>query len=248
MLALGCLSANAQSNASYSDGVLTVNDVRYEFALVEAGTFTMGATSDQGSDVDDSEKPAHQVTITKDYYLGKTEVTQALWRAVMGGNPSYFKTGNKPVEKVTWNDCQTFISKLNAATGKNFRLPTEAEWEFAARGGNSSNHFMYSGSNNIDEVGWYAHNSSDATHDVATKKPNELGIYDMSGNVWEWCQDWYGEYSSNTQYDPAGPTSGDERVCRGGGWDGDYCRSSIRDCCNPDYRNSSIGLRLCLSE
>ena len=227
----------------------TVNGVSFDMAKVEAGTFTMGAT-DGDVDAYGWEKPAHQVTITKDYYMGKTEVTQALWTAVMGSNPSYFKGDNKPVEQVSWNDCQEFISKLNSLTGKTFRLPTEAEWEFAARGGNNSRHYKYSGSDNLHEVGWYTDNSSNTTHDVATKQPNELGIYDMSGNVWEWCQDWYGEYSSNAQYDPAGPMSGSDRVRRGGGWsyDAGYCRSSYRDYSCPDFRFYILGFRLCLSE
>ena len=241
---------NPQINASYSNGVLTVNGVRYEFALVVAGTFTMGATAEQGSDADSDEKPAHQVTITKDYYMGKTEVTQALWKAIMGSNPSHFKGDNRPVERVSWNDCQEFTSKLNSLTGKTFRLPTEAEWEFAARGGNNSRHYKYSGSDNLHDVAWYYDNSSNTTHDVATKRPNELGIYDMSGNVWEWCQDRYGAYSSNAQYDPAGPMSGSGRVIRGGSWyfDAGYCRSSFRGGLDPDYGNGSLCFRLCLSE
>ena len=242
--------ASRQINASYSNGVLTVNGVRYEFALVEAGTFTMGATAEQGSDAYDNEKPAHQVTLTKDYYMGKTEVTQALWKAVMGNNPAGFKGDNRPVEQVSWNDCQEFIRKLNSLTGKTFRLPTEAEWEFAARGGNNSRHYKYSGSDNLHDVAWYYDNSSNTTHDVATKQPNELGIYDMSGNVWEWCQDRYGAYSSNAQYDPAGPMSGSYRVSRGGSWVSvaSYCRSSIRISSDPDGRGSYLGFRLCLSE
>ncbi len=236
-------------NASYSNGVLTVNGVRYEMMMVYAGTFTMGATSEMENPLD-NEKPAHKVTLPNNYRMGKTEVTQALWKAVMGSNPSYFKGDNKPVECVSWNDCQKFISKLNAATGKNFRLPTEAEWEFAARGGNISKHYQYSGSNNLNDVAWYDGNSSSTTHDVASKQANELGIYDMSGNVWEWCSDWYGSYSSNTQYDPAGPTSGSYRVYRGGSWNSyaRLCRSSFRRGYAPDLRGSYYGLRLALSE
>ena len=236
-------------NASYSNGVLTVNGVRYEMMMVYAGTFTMGATSEM-QNPDNDEKPTHQVTLSNNYRMGKTEVTQALWKAVMGSNPSNFKGDNKPVESVSWNDCQEFISKLNAATGKNFRLPTEAEWEFAARGGKISKHYQYSGGNNIDDVAWYENNSGDTTHDVASKQPNELGLYDMSGNVWEWCNDRYGSYSSNTQYDPAGPTSGSNRVNRGGSWlnRARNCRSSYRSYNPPDSRSSYNGLRLALSE
>ncbi|MGN1235878.1 MAG: formylglycine-generating enzyme family protein, partial [Bacteroidaceae bacterium] len=180
----------------------------------------------------------------------ETEVTQALWTAVMGNNPSYFKGDNNPVEKVSWNDCQEFITKLNSMTGQKFRLPTEAEWEFAARGGKKSRGYQYSGSNNISDVAWYCDNSGDNTHAVKTKQPNELGIYDMSGNVFEWCQDWYGDYSSGSQTNPKGPSSGSSRVNRGGGWycDARYCRSADRFGNPPDYRNFILGLRLVLSE
>ncbi len=241
---------NRSINASFSNGVLTVNGVRYPMVKVYAGSFTMGATSEMANPWD-NEKPTHKVTLTKDYYIGKTEVTQALWKAVMGSNPSNFKGDNKPVEQVSWNDCQTFISKLNSMTGKKFRLPTEAEWEFAARGGNYSRCYQYSGSNSLNDVAWFTDNSGSTTHDVATKQPNELGIYDMSGNVWEWCSDWYGSYSSNAQYDPEGPSSGSSRVLRGGSW-GDNargCRSSDRsNFGGPDCRSYVLGLRLVLSE
>ena len=155
----------------------------------------MSGTSEQGSEAESDEKPTHNVTLSS-YYICKYEVTQALWRAVMGSNPSYFKGDNLPVESVSWNDCQTFINRLNSYTGRNFRLPTEAEWEFAARGGNYSRHYKYSGSNYIGDVAWYGDNSGNRTHPVGTKQANELGLYDMSGNVWEWCSDWYGSYSS----------------------------------------------------
>ena len=227
----------------------TVNGVSFEMVPVEGGTFTMGGTAEQGSDADEDEKPTHQVTLSS-YMIGKTEVTQELWQAVMGNNPSYFKGSNLPVEQVSWEDCQAFITKLNALTGKNFRLPTEAEWEYAARGGNKSRGFKYSGSNTLSNVAWYGDNSADKTHPVATKAPNELGIYDMSGNVWEWCSDWYGSYSSSSQYNPTGPNSGSRRVYRGGSW---YyyarsCRVSFRNSDNPTYRYDILGLRLALSE
>lgn len=197
----------------------TVNGVSFTMIAVEGGTFTMGS-SDSDSDAYDDEKPAHQVTLS-DYAIGETEVTQALWQAVMGSNPSNF-TGNlqRPVECVSWNDCQTFITKLNELTGATFRLPTEAEWEYAARGGNASEGYKYSGSNVIRDVAWYWDNSDDGTKAVKTKQPNELGIYDMSGNVWEWCADWYNSsyYSSSSTNNPEGPSSGSDRVLRGGGW------------------------------
>ena len=207
----------------------------------------MGATSEQGSDADSDEKPTHSVTLSG-YYIGKYEVTQELWKAVMGSNPSYFKGDNLPVENVSWNDVQEFLRKLNAMTGKSYRLPTEAEWEFAARGGNSSSGYKYSGSNSIGSVAWYWENSGSRTHAVGTKSPNELGIYDMSGNVWEWCQDWYGSYSSSWQRNPQGSNSGSYRVYRGGSWisNARSCRVSFRNRFTPDYRNYYLGFRLAL--
>ena len=226
---------------------ITVNGVSFDMIIVEGGTFTMGATSEQGNDAYNSEKPAHQVTLS-DYYIGETEVTQALWQAVMGSNPSYFKGNSNPVDFVSWYDCQEFIRKRNSLTGRTFRLPTEAEWEFAARGGNESKGYKYSGSNSIDNVAWYTSNSSSKTHAVKTKSPNELGIYDMSGNVSEWCQDWYGSYSSNAQTNPKGPSYGSNRVLRGGSWNNSawYCRVSCRNSYSPVSRSYYNGLRLVL--
>ena len=197
---------------------ITVNGIAnsetFRMIKVKHGSFIMGATSEQGSRAEAAEKPAHAVTLTKDYYIGATEVTQELWLAVMGVNPSYFNSGSqRPVEHVNWNQCQQFITKLNEMTGMQFRLPTEAEWEFAARGGSATNSYMYSGSNNIYEVAWYLEGRPQA---VATKMPNALGLYDMSGNVAEWCQDWYGSYPNAAVTDPTGPTSGTYRVHRGG--------------------------------
>ena len=168
----------------------------------------------------------------------------------MGKNPSKFKGDNLPVEQVSWNDCQKFISKLNNITGKTFRLPTEAEWEYAARGGKKSRGYQYSGSNNLSDVAWYVGNSWSKTHAVGSKQANELGIYDMSGNVWEWCQDWYGKYSSSSHTNPTGANSGSDRVFRGGGWDisARFCRSSYRYFITPDDHCNFLGLRLVLSE
>ena len=235
------------TKASYSNGTLTVNDIKYNMVWVEGGTFRMGATSEQGSDVWDHEKPVHSVTLSG-YYIGKTEVTQALWKAVMGSNPSEIKGDNLPVENVSWDDCQKFIRKLNSLTGQNFRLPTEAEWEFACRGGNNSRGYKYSGGNYIDNVAWYLDNSGDKTHPVATKSPNELGIYDMSGNVRAWCSDWYGNYSSGAQTNPKGSDEGEFRVLRGGGWGSlaMFCRSSRRSNYIPDLFDYNLGLRLSL--
>ena len=216
---------------------------------VSGGTFTMGATSEQGSDAWDDEEPAHSVTLSG-YYIGKYEVTQKLWKAVMGSNPSNFKGDNLPVENVSWDDVQEFLRKLNAMTGKRYRLPTEAEWEFAARGGNSSRGYKYSGSNSFGSVAWYRDNSGSRTHAVGTKSPNELGIYDMSGNVYEWCQDWYGSsyYDNSPRTNPQGPNSGSLRVGRGGSWstDAGNCRVSDRDYGTPGGRYDGLGFRLAL--
>lgn len=229
-----------------AEETFTVNGVSFTMVRVEGGTFRMGATSEQVNS-DSDEKPVHSVTLSS-YSIGQTEVTQALWKAVMGSNPSGFKGDNLPVENVSWNDCQTFIRKLNALTGRTFRLPTEAEWEFAARGGNESRGYQYSGSNNLGSVAWYSSNSGDKTHPVATKSANELGLYDMSGNVWEWCQDWYGSYSSSSQTNPTGPSAGSYRVNRGGSWSGSArgCRVANRYYCVPSFSFSSLGLRLAL--
>ena len=212
---------------------------------VEGGTFSMGATAEQGSDAYYDEKPAHQVTL-KGFYIGKYEVTQAEWKVVMGENPSYFKGDNLPVENVSWFDCQEFICKLNELTGKNFRLPTEAEWEYAARGGRRSYGAKYAGDNDIDKVAWHKGNSNNTTHPVGTKRANELGLYDMTGNVWEWCQDWYGHYSSASQTNPTGPGSGGERVSRGGSWNCNArgSRLSCRGIGHPGNRDYGSGLRL----
>jgi formylglycine-generating enzyme required for sulfatase activity len=215
---------------------------------VEGGTFTMGCISEQGGDCYDSEKPTHQVTVSG-FQMGKYEVTQAQWRVVMGNNPSHFSgCDDCPVENVSWNDVQAYISKLNQQTGKKYRLPTEAEWEFAARGGNKSKGYKYAGGNDIGSVAWYSSNSSSKTHAVGEKQANELGIYDMSGNVWEWCEDWYGDYSSSPQTNPKGPQNGSDRVLRGGSWisDAKGCRVSDRASSRPDYRGNGLGFRLVL--
>ena len=226
----------------------TVNGVLFKMVLVKGGTFQMGATSEQASDANYDEYPVHQLTLSG-YFIGQTQVTQELWQAVMGDNPSGCVINPQcPVENVSWEECIQFINNLNAMTGCSFRLPTEAEWEFAARGGNNSRHYKYSGSNNYDNVAWCEMNSNDLTHPVGKKAPNELGIYDMSGNVWEWCQDWWGLYTSESSVNPTGPDNGDSRVCRGGCMRGHYrfCRIGYRQYYSPNTKRIDLGLRLAL--
>ena len=233
---------------------IEANGVRFKMVKVEGGTFRMGSYSG-----DDDEQPVHSVTLS-DYYIGETEVTQALWTAVMGttvrqqrdkADVSYSIRGegdNYPIYYVSWNECMEFVSRLSQITGRRFALPTEAQWEYAARGGNKSRGYTYSGSNNIFDVAWHKDNSSSQTHPVGTKMANELGLYDMSGNVWEWCQDWYGTYSSSSQTDPAGASTGSRRVNRGGSWNYKtrFCRSSFRYGDSPGGRGRNLGLRLVL--
>lgn len=249
------------------------NDI--SLVYVEGGTFQMGSTFSNES------KPVHNVTLSS-YYMGKTEVTQAQWKAVMGNNPSYFEGDNCPVNHVSWYAAIVFCNKLSMINGKTpvysvngktdpntwdynpcdggsikgmiamnmkangYRLPTEAEWEFAAWGGKKRKGYKYSGSDNLSTVAWYCDNSGDQTHDVAKKAPNELGLYDMSGNVWEWCWDWYGSYGSNAQTNPVGPSSGYARVLRGGSWRGysDSCRVAYRLSDHPINWYDDIGFRL----
>ena len=224
-----------------------IQNLLNNMVYIEGGTFMMGATYRKDHDAQTIEKPTHHVTLSS-FSIGRYEVTQEEWIAVTGSNPSYFKGPKLPVERVSWEDCQTFISKLNAITGRQFRLPTEAEWEYAARGGNLSWGYKFSGSNKINQIAWYDDNGSKKTHEVGTKAPNELGLYDMSGNVWEWCNDYYGKYSSSAQTNPTGPSVGTRRVQRGGcfmepAW---CCRVSTRYFYFPSELSSSIGLRLAL--
>ena len=264
IVAVVCTAGCTKDPNNGGGGTLTftANGVSFEMIYVKGGTFWMGAQSTNpsgqnfDSEAQSNESPVHQVTLSS-YYMGETEVTQALWQAVMGSNPSYFMgDSQRPVEQVSWNDCQAFITKLNQQcagqlNGRQFRLPTEAEWEYAARGGKKSRGYKYSGSNNtLDNVAWYGDgdNSGGTTHAVGTKQANELGLYDMSGNVWEWCSDWYDGYSSSAQTNPTGPATGSFRVYRGGSWgdNGRDCRVSIRYGCTPDYTPINFGLRLSL--
>ena len=249
LYAQGTKNSAKQSQSSSSANAtreIVVNGVKFNMVYVEGGTFMMGATTEKIGYRKEA-TPVHQVTLS-DYFIGETEVTQELWYAVMGSNPSYFtRSSRNPVERVSWRDCQQFIQKLNQLTGLKFRLPTEAEWEYAARGGNKSKGYKYSGSNRIDDVAWYAGRSrGGVTHEVATCYPNELDLYDMSGNVYEWCSDWYGSYSSMAQIDPSGASSGSRRVFRGGSWlsDAYNCRVSNRSDGTPDIRSYILGFRL----
>ena len=250
MTACALVSCGSDGSETLKPKTFTVDNngmkVSFKMMPVQAGMFTMGATDEQGS-AQDNEKPSHLVNLSEDYYMGETEVTQELWEAVMGSNPSEFTGKNLPVEQVSWDDCQQFVMKLNALTGEQFRLPTEAEWEFAARGGNKSKYYQFSGSNTIENVAWFIGNSS-KTHPVKSKKSNELGIYDMSGNVWEWCQDWYGTYSGSSVTDPVGPTTGTDRLLRGGSWDAFAVdtRVASRVGVRPDRFFTDAGLRLAL--
>ena len=245
------VSKGSSANRLFANFTETSNNLNIEMIAMQGGTFTMGCTSEQGNDCFDDEKPGHQVTVS-DFYIGKYTITQAQWKAVMDNNPSQVQGDDLPVEQVSWTDVQEFIRKLNAQTGKQYRLPTEAEWEFAARGGTNSRGYKYSGSNTLSNVAWYADNSAGAVHAVGTKSPNESGIHDMSGNIWEWCNDWYSSYSSNAQTDPQGASSGSARVRRGGSWSSftKNTRVSNRSSSAPDhpyYYYYRIGFRLACS-
>jgi len=219
-----------------------------EMVYVKGGTFTMGATPEQGGYWEENEKPSHKVTLS-DFYIGKYPVTQAQWCKAMVNNPSHFKGNDLPVEMVSWDDVQEFIKKLNQNTGKNYRLPTEAEWEYAARGGSQSLGFKYSGSNYIGEVAWYGGNSGNKTHPAGAKNENELGIYDMCGNVWEWVNDWYESYNVSWNSNPEGAASGSSRVMRGGSWlfNAGGSRISSRSASFPGTHAYDLGFRIAIS-
>ena len=225
---------------------ITVNGVTFKMVKVEGGTFMMGAPITD-SEAYSNELPQHCVTLSE-YYIAETEVTQALWQAVMGSNPSHFKFPDRPVEEISWNDCKTFIEKLNQLTDKQFRLPTEAEWEYAARGGGNSHGYKFSGSDNVDDVAWYTDNCGGETHAVKTKAANELGLYDMTGNVLEWCSDWMAAYTADTVSNPQGPAAGFKRVLRGGSLYNDARRLRVtrRSEYNPTFTDYSVGFRLAL--
>ncbi|MBQ9355759.1 MAG: SUMF1/EgtB/PvdO family nonheme iron enzyme [Prevotella sp.] len=223
---------------------LTIQQLVNNMVCVEGGTFSMG--NSKGNENYSDEKPAHQVSLSS-FYIGKYPVTQVEWKTIMGRNPSNFQNPNRPVEYVSWNDCQMFIRKLNELTQMQFRLPTEAEWEYAARGGNYHRGYVYAGSDLVEDVAWYNRNSNGVTHEVGQKRPNELGLYDFSGNTWEWCQDWYGRYSISPLNNPVNDKSwGSFRVARGGCFKGNnsFCRITCRNYFSPNTCGEHLGLRL----
>ncbi len=233
-----------------SELTMNVDGVSFKLILVEGGEFTMGATSEQVYDALDNEYPAHKVVLS-DFYMAETEVTQELWEAVMGNRPSgYIHDDLLPVEMISWTDAQAFVAELNSITGETFSLPTEAQWEYAARGGKKTGGYLFAGGNEIENLAWYWENSATSTHPVKEKMPNELGLYDMSGNVMEWCADWYGEYGEGEQTDPQGAQEGTNKVLRGGAWyQGEVdLRVSSRTRQTPDCMNNAIGMRLVLKK
>lgn len=247
---LGCLvlfamAATAFSQTEEPPKELTVDlggGVKLDLVLIPAGSFKMGYNR---------KRPAHKVTITRPFYLGKYEITQEQWEAVMGNNPSHFKGPKNPVEQVSWEDCQKFFLKLNAKTGGRegwFVLPTEAQWEYACRAGSTGKFCFGDDEKQLGEHAWHGGNSGTQTHPAGKKKPNAWGLCDMHGNVWEWCADRYGEYGTEAADDPSGPTTGTCRVVRGGSWcvDGNGCQSAFRNFDEPGERNSNLGFRASL--
>lgn len=264
-LAGGCVAVTPSDSATFPpDGpggvllaarnageepVLTIpgpGKIELRMKRIPAGSVDMGSSAGQEDRIDD-EGPMHRVMIGKPFYLGVFEVTQAQWGAVMGACPA--KRGGEPlfpVENVSWDDCQAFIAKLNAMGIGTFRLPTEAEWEYACRAGTQTAYSFGRRTADLDEYAWYDGNSGSSPHQVGTKEPNPWGLYDMHGNVWEWCGDWYGPYGKDGQTDPAGATAGTYRVYRGGSWGrpSGCCRSAHRSGCSPSYRLGDLGFRL----
>ncbi|MDR0971557.1 MAG: formylglycine-generating enzyme family protein [Bacteroidales bacterium] len=232
------------------DTIDIIKKIEPQMIFVEGGTFYMGCTSEQGGDCSWDESPVRKVTLSN-FYISKYEITQKQWQVVMNATPS--KSGqweDYPVTNISWYEVQEFCQKLNEMTGKKYRLPTEAEWEYAARGGNKSKGFKFSGSDNLDNIGWFATNCQYDTHPVGQKEPNELGIYDMSGNVWEWCSDFFAKYPSKNEKNPQGPSQGKSKIFRGGSWRSHitYCRNTIRNYFIPTNKSNTVGFRLVLSE
>ena len=268
LLLIVCAAAQTTDQNSTGSSAKPDSEPVIEMVFVKGGTFMMGCTPEQGNDCEDDEKPSHLVTLN-DFYIGKYEVTQKQWREITGmdvrqqrdiedaGFPLYGIGDNYPMYYVNWYDAQDFIEKLNERTGKKYRLPTEAEWEYAARGGDQSRRFKYSGSDTLDEVAWYYENSGESggvsnpvTHPVGRKKANELGLHDMSGNVWEWVSDMYGNYNDGPQTNPAGPDTGWLYALRGGSWlyNARPERVSLRGSAGQSNRSGHIGFRLAHSD
>lgn len=225
------------------------NFLDMKFVYISPGTFIMGSPENESGRRDDETQ--HQVTLTKGFYMQKTEVTQGQWKALIGSNPSKFKGCGEdcPVETITWNDAQHFIDKLNQKeSGRRYRLPTGAQWEYAARTGTQAPYYTGDTEADLDRAGWYIINAYKAPHPVARKEPNSWGLYDTHGNVWEWCQDWYGQYTKESAMDPSGPPSGSFRVLRGGSWSDPAwnCRAALRCRAGPDGRGHYLGFRLVL--
>ena len=256
--AIGCLVLFAMAGTACSQARAQQREievdlgggVKLELIFIRNGSFDIG----DGASLSEFEKPPHGILLTKSFYLGKYKVTQEQWQAVMGSNPSKFQSPKNPVESVSWDDCQLFLAKLNAKAGAQwgkFVLPTETQWEFACRAGNTTDYERLTHSTQLKDYGWYDLNSGGKTHPVGEKKPNAWGFYDMHGNVWEWCADWYGSryYALNLREDPTGPTEGMSRVVRGGGWnDNDWaCRSTARGDRDPMLRLNDLGLRVALT-
>ena len=253
MIQLGC-QVRAQSPKTIT------NSIGMKLVLIPKGTFQMGSPIEEAGADDDEEQ--HQVTISKDYYLGVTEVTQGQYEKVMGTNPSYFQkrvirksdSSMYPVEQVSWEDAVEFCKRLSdlpeeKAAGRVYRLPTEAEWEYACRAGSKTAYSFGEGSKSLGDYAWFDGNSNNQTHPVGEKKANAWGLYDMHGNVWEWCSDWYGDYPKGAVSDPVGPREGSDRVGRGGCWRdvAAFCRSAFRYSLDPTYRTGDYGFRLALS-
>lgn len=245
----GLNSGNKAPEVVTSNLPVPIKELIDNMVKVEGGTFVMGGTCEQGEEAFSDEKPPHKVTLSS-FYIGRYPITQEQWKVVMGNNPSYFQGDRHPVEQDNWMDCQDFVQKLSDMTGMKFRLPTEAEWEYAARGGNKGKGYKYSGGNLLPQIAWYNENSGGTSHEVGLKAPNELGLYDMSGNIWEWVQDWKGDYTEDELTNPTGPKTGEERIRRGGGWnrEHDRCRVSYRGDDQPDLRYRSLGLRVVLEK
>ncbi|MDR3234906.1 MAG: formylglycine-generating enzyme family protein, partial [Planctomycetaceae bacterium] len=234
---------------------VTIEDVKWRFRYCPAGTFTMGSPLSEANR--DNNEQLHPVTLSQGFYLAETEVTQEQWEAITGNNPSHFKGAKRPVERVNWNVCREFVGKLNAlgvaSKGYRFALPTESQWEYACRSGSTTAYCFGEPTTTLSDYAWYNENSKGTTHEVGTKKANAWNLYDMHGNVWEWCSDWYGNYLSATAStaeltDPLGASSGSNRVLRGGSWsyDAEVCRSASRRNSAPDYASNYFGVRVAL--